>query len=153
MPGPYVIAAAPVDGSGRTGAPLYLPEAELSWRFSRSSGPGGQHVNTSDSRVELSLDLAATAALPEELRERALQRLAGRLRGGVLTVRVSTFRSQWRNREEAARRMAALLADAVAPPPRARRSRRVSRGSNERRLRQKKARGDVKRGRAGDGWD
>lgn len=129
-----------------------LPEAELVWRFSRSSGPGGQHVNTSDSQVELRFDLAATQALPPVWKERALERLAGRLHGGVLTVRASEHRSQWRNRETAAARLASLLAQATAPPPKARRPTRVSRGVNERRLQTKKRRGDVKRGRA-SGWD
>jgi ribosome-associated protein len=146
MPGPYVIRS-------HAGAPVVLPEAELRWRFSRSSGPGGQHVNTTDSQVELSFDLAATEALPELWKERALERLAGRLHGGVLTVRVSQHRSQWRNRETAALRMAALLAEATGPPPKARKERRVPRGVNERRLRLKKQRGDVKRTRRPGGWD
>ncbi|OSC63362.1 aminoacyl-tRNA hydrolase, partial [Streptomyces sp. BF-3] len=71
MSGPYVIRGS-----------VSLPEAELMWRFSRSSGPGGQHVNTSDSQVELRFDLAATDALPEVWKARALERLAGRLVGG-----------------------------------------------------------------------
>ena len=92
-----------------------LPEAELMWRFSRSSGPGGQHVNTSDSKVELSFDLAKTEALPAVWKQRALERLAGRLVDGVVTVRSSEHRSQWRNREAAAVRLTALLAEATAP--------------------------------------
>jgi ribosome-associated protein len=141
MSGPYVIRGS-----------VLLPEAELSWRFSRSSGPGGQHVNTSDSQAELRFDLAATDALPEVWKERALQRLAGRLVGGVLVVRASEHRSQWRNRETAAVRMAALLAEATAPPPRPRRAKKMPRGINERRLRNKKHRSDVKRGRSGRDW-
>ncbi|MER7758762.1 alternative ribosome rescue aminoacyl-tRNA hydrolase ArfB [Streptomyces sp. NPDC097619] len=141
MPGPYVIRGAVV-----------LPEAELVWRFSRSSGPGGQHVNTSDTRVELGFDLAATKALPEVWKERALERLASRLTGGVLTVRASEHRSQWRNREMAAVRMAAVLAEATAAPPKARRPTRIPRGINERRLREKKARAQTKRGRTGKDW-
>jgi ribosome-associated protein len=147
MSGPYVIRS-------HAGAPVVLPEAELRWRFSRSSGPGGQHVNTTDSQVELSFDLAATEALPELWKERALERLAGRLVRGVLTVRVAEHRSQWRNRETAAQRMAVLLADATGPPPKARRPKRIPRGVNERRLREKKQRGDTKRNRrSGGGWD
>ena len=141
MSGPYVIRGS-----------VSLPEAELSWRFSRSSGPGGQHVNTSDSQAELRFDLAATDALPEVWKERALDRLAGRLVGGVLVVRASEHRSQWRNRETAAVRMTALLAEATAPPPRPRRKQKTPRGINERRLRNKKHRGDVKRGRSGHDW-
>ncbi|WP_055532140.1 alternative ribosome rescue aminoacyl-tRNA hydrolase ArfB [Streptomyces graminilatus] len=141
MSGPYLIRGS-----------VSLPEAELMWRFSRSGGPGGQHVNTSDSRVELSLDLANTEALPEVWKQRALERLAGRLVDGVVTVRSSEHRSQWRNRESAAVRLAALLAEATAPPPKPRTPTRIPRGINERRLRQKKARADVKRGRTGRDW-
>ncbi|WP_212907751.1 alternative ribosome rescue aminoacyl-tRNA hydrolase ArfB [Streptomyces sp. TS71-3] len=137
MSGPYVIRGS-----------VSLPEAELVWRFSRSSGPGGQHVNTSDSQVELRFDLARTESLPPVWRERALERLAGRLVDGVISVRASEHRSQWRNRETAAVRLAALLAEATAPPPRQRRATRVPRGINERRLVQKKRRGDTKRGRS-----
>ncbi|MDW4907895.1 alternative ribosome rescue aminoacyl-tRNA hydrolase ArfB [Streptomyces sp. ADMS] len=141
MAGPYLIRGS-----------VSLPEAELMWRFSRSGGPGGQHVNTSDSRVELSLDLARTEALPEVWKRRALERLAGRLVDGVVTVRSSEHRSQWRNRETAAVRLAALIAEATAPPPKPRTPTRIPRGINERRLRQKKARADVKRGRTGRDW-
>ncbi|MCB5178863.1 alternative ribosome rescue aminoacyl-tRNA hydrolase ArfB [Streptomyces antimicrobicus] len=141
MPGPY-----PIRGS------VVLPEAELSWRFSRSSGPGGQHVNTSDSRVELLFDLGATKALPEVWKQRALERLAGRLVDGVLTVRASEHRSQWRNREMAAVRLAALLAEATAPPPKPRRPTKIPRGINERRLREKKARSETKRNRSSRDW-
>lgn len=129
-----------------------LPEAELMWRFSRSSGPGGQHVNTSDSQVELRFDLAKTEALPPVWKERALERLASRLVGGVVTVRSSEHRSQWRNRETALVRMASLLAEATAPPPRPRRATKIPRGINERRLRQKKQRAETKRGRNGRDW-
>ncbi|MFE3825786.1 alternative ribosome rescue aminoacyl-tRNA hydrolase ArfB [Streptomyces sp. NPDC059092] len=129
-----------------------LPEAELMWRFSRSSGPGGQHVNTSDSQVELRFDLARTEALPPVWKERALDRLASRLVGGVVTVRASEHRSQWRNRETASVRLAALLAEATAPPPRARRKTKIPRGINERRLREKKQRAQTKRGRTGHDW-
>ncbi|MDX2728241.1 MULTISPECIES: alternative ribosome rescue aminoacyl-tRNA hydrolase ArfB [Streptomyces] len=141
MSGPYVIRGS-----------VSLPEAELMWRFSRSSGPGGQHVNTSDSQVELRFDLAATDSLPEVWKDRALQRLESRLVGGVVTVRASEHRSQWRNRETALVRLASLLAEATAPPPKPRRKTRIPRGINERRLREKKQRGDTKRGRSGRDW-
>jgi ribosome-associated protein len=130
-----------------------IPEAELMWRFSRSSGPGGQHVNTSDTQVELRFDLAATESLPPVWKQRALERLAARLTGGVLTIRASEHRSQWRNRETAAVRLAALLAEATAPPPRPRRPTKSPRGINERRLRTKKQRGETKRGRNPGAWD
>ncbi|MGK5533219.1 alternative ribosome rescue aminoacyl-tRNA hydrolase ArfB [Streptomyces sp. URMC 129] len=143
MSGPYVIRGS-----------VSLPESELRWRFSRSSGPGGQHVNTTDTQVEVLFDLAATTALPEVWKERALDRLAGRLHDGVLTVRAGEHRSQWRNRETAARRLAGLLAEASAPPPGPRRATRVPRGIVERRLRDKRRRAEVKRGRSRDqGWD
>ena len=141
MSGPY-----PIRGS------VVLPEAELVWRFSRSSGPGGQHVNTSDSQVELRFDLAATKALPDVWKQRALERLGPRLVDGVLSVRASDHRSQWRNRETAAVRLASLLAEATAPPPKPRRPTRIPRGVNERRLRAKRARSDTKRGRSGRDW-
>lgn len=124
---------------------VVVPEHELAWRFSRSSGPGGQSVNTADTRVELSYDVARSPALPETLRARALERLAGRLVGGVLTVTASEHSSQLRNREAAAARLAALLRAAVAPPPRARRPTRPSAGARERRLESKRQRGTVKR--------
>ncbi|MBY8884953.1 aminoacyl-tRNA hydrolase [Streptomyces sp. PTM05] len=130
-----------------------VPESELMWRFSRSSGPGGQHVNTSDSQAELRFDLARTTALPDAWRRRALERLAPRLVDGVLVVRASEHRSQWRNRETAAARLASLLASATAPPPAPRRPTRIPRGINERRLRVKKQRSDTKRSRGNRDWD
>ena len=132
---------------------LTVPEAELSWRFSRSSGPGGQGVNTSDSRAEVSYDVARSPSLTEPLRERALARLAGRLVDGVLTVAASDARSQLLNREAAEERLAALLREAVAPPPPPRRPTRPSRGAKERRLSAKKQRSEVKRGRQRGGHD
>ena len=129
---------------------LVIPAAELSWRFSRSSGPGGQGVNTTDSRVELSWNLAASTALPPALRARAQERLAGRLVNGVLTIAASEHRAQLRNREAAEARLAALIAEAVAPPPRARRATRPSRGATERRIAEKKRRGQIKRNRRPD---
>jgi len=121
-----------------------VPENELSWRFSRSSGPGGQSVNTSDSRVELSFDIARTSALGPTLRARALERLAGRLVDGVVTVTASEHRSQLRNREAAERRLAELLASATAPPPRVRRPTKPSTAARKRRLEDKRRRTQVK---------
>src|ERR1700759_4143732 len=96
---------------------LLIPGSELHERFSRSSGPGGQSVNTSDSRVELSFDVAGSPSLGTTYRQRALERLSGRLVDGVITVVNQTERSQLQNREAARARLASLLADAVAPPP------------------------------------
>src|SRR5258708_6313810 len=124
---------------------VVVPPQELSWRFSRSSGPGGQSVNTSDSRVELSVDVATTTALSPTLRERALSRLADRLVDGVLTVSASEHRSQLRNREAALTRMAEQLRAAVAPPAAPRQRTRPTRAARERRLSEKKHRGRIKR--------
>ena len=136
MPGAIVVRGA-----------LVIPEAELSWRFSRSSGPGGQSVNTADSRAELSFDLLASPSIPPSLKARALERLAGRLVGGVITVAASEHRSQLRNREAAEMRLGDLIAQATASPPRDRRPTRPSRRSIERRIAAKKRRGNTKRTR------
>jgi ribosome-associated protein len=136
MPGPLNVTAG-----------IVVPEAELQWRFSRSSGPGGQSVNTTDSRVELSFDLAATQALDETLKLRAKARLEGRLVDGVVTVVASEHRSQLRNREAAEDRLRALLREAIAPPARPRRATRPTRGSVRRRLDSKRRRSDLKRQR------
>jgi ribosome-associated protein len=129
---------------------IVVPDRELKWRFSRSSGPGGQSVNTTDSRVELSLDLTTTTALDPVQRTRALERLAGRLVDGVLTVTASEHRSQLRNREAALERLVDILAAAVAPPPR-RRPTRAGRGARERRLADKRRRAETKRLRRAEG--
>lgn len=126
-----------------------VPAAELSERFSRSSGPGGQGVNTTDSRVELSVDLHRPAAVPDRLRSRVLDRLAGRLVDGVLTITAGEHRAQLDNRRAARDRMADVLRRAAAAPPRRRRPTRPTRGSKERRLSEKKRRGETKRGRQG----
>jgi ribosome-associated protein len=126
-----------------------VPAAELVERFSRSSGPGGQGVNTADSRVQLSYDVAGSASLPEHLRARVLERLEGRLVDGVLTVSASEHRTQLDNRRAARERLADALREAAAPPPAKRRATRPTRGSKERRLSEKKRRGETKRGRQG----
>jgi ribosome-associated protein len=136
-----------VDDGLRITPSVTVPSGELVWRFSRSSGPGGQSVNTADSRVELLFDLAATSALPEYLKERAMQRLASRLVDGVVTVTASEHRSQLQNRRAAATRLAALLADAIAPPARGRRPTRPSRAAVQARLDAKHRRGQIKRDR------
>ena len=126
---------------------LVIPAGELRERFSRSSGPGGQSVNTADSRVELSFDLARSPSLPPGLRDRALSRLAGRLVDGVLTIAASEHRTQLANREAARARLAEVLRAALAPPPPTRRPTRPSRGAQQRRVAVKRRRGDVKRNR------
>jgi ribosome-associated protein len=133
MPGPIVVR----DG-------VVVPEHELRWRFSRSSGPGGQSVNTTDSRVELSLDVGTTTAFTSAQRERAMSRLSSRLVDGVLTIAASEHRSQLRNREAAERRMGQLLREAIAPPPPKRRPTKPTKSSVRRRLDDKTRRGQVK---------
>jgi ribosome-associated protein len=129
---------------------LAIPAGELHWRFSHSGGPGGQGVNTSDSRVELTWDLGASSALPPALKERALTRLATRLTGTSITVAASEYRAQLRNREAAATRLVAIVNAAIAAPPRTRRATRPTAGSVERRIAAKKRRGQIKRTRRAD---
>jgi ribosome-associated protein len=124
---------------------LSIPGAELRWRFSRSGGPGGQGVNTADSRVELSWDLVNSPVLSPTLRDRAVERLGSRLVDGVLTVAASEHRAQLDNRRAAAQRLAELVRRAVAPPPPTRRATKPSRGSVTRRLNAKRRRGDIKK--------
>lgn len=130
------------------GAPrgIRVPATELVEQFSRSSGPGGQGVNTADSRVQLSLDIASTAALDDAQRRRVLDRLAPRLAGTVLTVSASEHRSQLENRAAARRRMIALLRDAVVPDT-PRRATRPTRGSQRRRVEAKLRRSATKQNR------
>ncbi|AWS44850.1 MULTISPECIES: alternative ribosome rescue aminoacyl-tRNA hydrolase ArfB [Streptosporangium] len=139
MPGPLQISGS-----------VSVPEAELNWRFSRSSGPGGQGVNTTDSRVELSFDVAATEALGPLFKTRALERLGSRLVNGVITIAASEFRSQLRNREAAEMRLAQILREAIAPPPKKRRPTKPSKGAIQRRITAKKQRSDLKRLRRDD---
>ncbi|MCB9529713.1 MAG: alternative ribosome rescue aminoacyl-tRNA hydrolase ArfB [bacterium] len=129
-----------------------IPAAELSWSASRASGPGGQHVNKTSSRVTLAWSVAESAVLDEAQRARLLEKLAGRLtQGGVLQVHAEDARSQLRNREIAAARLAELVAAALRRP-KARRPTRPSRGVKERRLKSKKARSDVKANRKSPDW-
>ncbi len=129
---------------------LVVRAADLTERFSRSSGPGGQGVNTTDSRVELSYDVANAPDLSPALRARMLERLATRLVDGVLTISASEHRTQLANRRAARERLVEVLREAVAPPPRKRRPTKPTRGSQERRLAEKKRRGETKQGRRGD---
>lgn len=131
---------------------LTVPAAELLEQFSRSSGPGGQGVNTADSRVQLSWDLATTTALDEVQRARALERLEGRLTGTVLTITAAEHRSQRRNRAAARERLAEVLREALIPPL-PRRPTRRTRGSQRRRLEAKRHRSELKRGRRRPGHD
>jgi len=130
---------------------VVVPAGALSWRFSRSSGPGGQGVNTADSRVELSLAPLELPGLTDPQRARLAARLGGRLVDGVLTVAASEHRQQLRNRQAARERLAAVLRAALAPPPPSRRRTKPTRGSQERRIEAKKQRGQLKKQRRS--WD
>jgi ribosome-associated protein len=128
-------------------AGLLIPAAELEERFSRSSGPGGQSVNTTDSRVELSWDVAHSAALNDAQRSRVLDRLGSRLVDGVVTIAASEQRSQLQNRAAARLRLQHLIADALEPPSPPRRATKPSRAARARRLDEKRRRGEIKAGR------
>ncbi len=110
---------------------LTIPASELSWRFSRSSGPGGQHVNTTDSRAELTFNVAGSATLTEEQRQMLLKRLGRKLIGGAITVTASEERSQLRNREIAMAKLADLIRAGLVPES-VRRASRPTRGSARR---------------------
>ncbi len=133
--GDLVVAAGPGLPRG-----LVIPAVELVERFSRSSGPGGQSVNTSDSRVELEYDVATSTVLSDAQRARALGTL-----GSPVVIVASEHRSQHRNRVAARERLAERLRTALAPPPAPRRATRPTRGSQRRRLDAKKQRGQTKR--------
>ena len=122
-----------------------IPDAELSVRFSRSSGPGGQNVNKTDSRVELSLDIANSPSIPTNLKERTEERISSRLVDGVLTVASSENRSQLKNRQAAEKRMAEVLTAAFAPPAPKRRKTKPSRSAVDKRIKGKRQRGETKR--------
>ena len=122
-----------------------VPEAELELRAARSSGPGGQSVNTTDSKVELRWNVTTSEALSEAQRSRLLERLSSRLtQDGVLILTGSEYKSQQRNREAVRARFRSIVGEALEPP-RQRRRTRPTRGSKERRLRSKKHRGELKR--------
>lgn len=117
-----------------------ISDAELTWRFSRSSGPGGQNVNTTDTRVQLAFDLAGSDAFPDALKQRMLARV-----GPQIVVTASEHRSQLRNRRAAEDRLAAVLEEAMRPPPAHRVPTKPSKGAKQRRIREKKRRGEIKR--------
>jgi ribosome-associated protein len=119
---------------------LVVPAVELVERFSRSSGPGGQSVNTTDSRVEVEWDARQSSVLTDTQR----RRLLGRLPGGVLTVAAAEHRSQHRNRVAARERLAERIRTLLAPPPPSRRPTRPTLGSQRRRLDAKRQRAQTK---------
>ena len=117
-----------------------IPDADLTWRFSRSSGPGGQNVNTTDTRVQLIFDLAGSDAFPEDLKSRMLERV-----GDQVVIVAAEHRTQLSNRRAAEHRLAELLIEAMKPPPPPRVPTKPSRASQQRRIQQKKKRGETKR--------
>ena len=123
---------------------VVIPQSELGWKFSRSSGPGGQSVNTTDSKVQLTFNLTNSGALSEHLRARAIARLESKLVDGCLVITASEQRSQLQNRRAAEQRLVEVLKEATAPPPRARRPTRPTKASAERRIKEKKGRGRTK---------
>ena len=138
---------SPVSGDLRTPGGLVVPAAALDWSFARSGGPGGPHVNTTSSKVTLTVAVAAVMG-----RAAALERVHGAL-GDTLRVTSQTHRSQWRNRQDCLARAAALLDDAARPPDPTRRATRPTRGAVERRLDAKRRESDKKQGRRGGGRD
>lgn len=132
-----------MDGDVRVGQRLVIPARELSWRFSRSSGPGGQGVNTTDSRVELRWSPGASAVLSVSQREQLLRRLGDRLVDGELVIVASEHRAQLRNREAARSRLGVLVDEALRPT-RIRRATRPTLGSQRRRLGAKSRRAERK---------
>lgn len=126
---------------------LTIPASELNWRFSRSSGPGGQHVNTSDSRAELTWNVADSAAISDEQRIMLVTRLARRLIVGSVTVAASERRSQRQNRDIALSKLAELVSAGLAPEGARRRPTKPTRGSDRRRLTAKSLRSTTKRQR------
>jgi ribosome-associated protein len=135
-----------VDEPLRVAPGLVIPAAELRWRFDTAGGPGGQHANRSATRAELAFDIAASPSVPEALRIRLLERLGARAPGGVVRLVAAESRSQWRNRQTARHRLAAMLAEALHTPRR-RRPTRPSAVSRLRRLADKRHRGEVRRSR------
>lgn len=122
---------------------VVIPERELSWSFSTSGGPGGQHANRSATRAEVRFDLASSPSVPEDLRERMLARLGGKTSGGVVAVTADESRSQWRNRQSARKRLSVLLSDAMKVP-RTRRPTAPSAGARRRRIESKRRRSGIK---------
>ena len=133
------------DGSIEINEALTVPASEISYRASRSSGPGGQHVNTSSTRVELVWDVAGSEVLTAEQRARLLQRLGSRLTAeGILILASQATRSQHRNREDVTDRFVKLVREALRVPKK-RRKTQPTRASRERRLQAKKRRSETKK--------
>jgi ribosome-associated protein len=132
---------------------LFIPRAELSYRASRSGGPGGQHVNTSSTRVELVWNAASSPSLSEAQRALVLEKLANRINGeGELLLVGGESRSQYQNKEAVTDRFVDLLREALHVP-KARRKTRPTRASKEERLETKKRRSETKKMRGPVGME
>ena len=134
-------------GDLHVSAAVVIPAAELQWRFSRSSGPGGQNVNKVETAVELGFDLEGTGAIGPFQKQRLLERLGSRCVAGCLRVAVSEHRSQYQNRQLAMQRLADLLREGLKPPPKLRKPTKPTRGAVKRRVEAKKQKSQVKQAR------
>ena len=134
-------------GDLHVSAAVVIPAAELQWRFSRSSGPGGQNVNKVETAVELGFDLEGTGAIGPFQKQRLLERLGSRCVAGCLRVAVSEHRSQYQNRQLALQRLGDLLREALKPPPKLRKPTKPTRGAVKRRVEAKRQRSQVKQAR------
>ena len=131
-------------GDLHVSAAVVIPAAELQWRFSRSSGPGGQNVNKVETAVELGFDLEGTSAIGPFQKQRLLERLGSRCVAGCLRVAVSEHRSQYQNRQLAMQRLGDLLREGLKPPPKLRKPTKPTRGAVKRRVDAKKQKSQVK---------
>ncbi len=129
---------------------LVIPSNELKWRFSRSSGPGGQGVNTTDSRVELIFDIQNSSVIGPFQKQLLIQKLQKRCINGCLNIVVKEKRSQYQNRQLALARLSELLRNGLKPPPKKRKATKPTRASQKRRLNSKKYRGALKQKRQKD---
>ena len=134
-------------GDLHVSAAVVIPAAELQWRFSRSSGPGGQNVNKVETAVELGFDLEGSSAIGPFQKQRLLERLGSRCVAGCLRVAVSEHRSQYQNRQLAMQRLGDLLREALKPPPKLRKPTKPTRGAVKRRVEAKKQKSQVKQAR------
>jgi ribosome-associated protein len=141
------MAAGRPIGDLHVSAAVVIPAAELQWRFSRSSGPGGQNVNKVETAVELGFDLEGSSAIGPFQKQRLLERLGSRCVAGCLRVAVSEHRSQYQNRQLALARLGDLLRDGLKPPPKLRKPTKPTRGAVKRRVDAKKQRSQVKQDR------